>query len=530
MNRVSVVLRAFACLMVCVLIASGLKAYAQSGYVQSASVGGGILYFTNTPGTPQTCGSGSTEQSYRYSTFSWVIGGVTYPLSGVDVYIEVSGSGTGCPPSGPEPGPYLSMPLPVTYGAGNCVIDFYPGYDKGTATMSCPGYSYNGYIDPLYLVVGVTYAPPGPASFVQYTDSQTLALTTTHTNTFTASTTLTTSVTDAVSIGAFKAGTSTTNAATATIASKGTNTVALNWSTADTIKTFGTAAPGTPSTNPLGFEPVDHDFDMVYVWLNPVELFNVASGGKVTWNGFGYDANDPNGMDVVGIALGYLNGDFGAMPPDLLAFTNRTWADGQSGPSPALTSANFTQIASFDPFSNSAYGTDEIGAAPPNPSTADNRFSLADCTETVDGVVTKNDNFEYVQANPSQTPSIYSCTPTYNNLTTNALDTTITASDTFTLDQSFTEGGTFYGFGLTFTQDLKVAGTLTYQFEADTSIASANGTSSTLSITGPACNNKVADVGPCVPVYDSGPNEPVEFFIYQDNMYGTFMFAPVDYY
>jgi hypothetical protein len=367
---------------------------------------------------------------------------------------------------------------------------------------------------------------------VLYSNSQTLGLTTTHTNTFTASTTVTTSVTDSLSIGAFKAGVSASNAATATISSKGTNTVTLNWSTADTVKTFGTAATGTPTTNPLGFQPVDHDFDMVYVWLNPVELFNVSSVNGITWNGFGYDANDPYGMDVVGISLGYLNGDFGPMPPDLLAFTNRTWANGQSGPSPALTSANFAQIASFDPFSNSAYGPDEIGIAPPNPTTADNRFSLASCTVPTNGGsgVEGSDNFEYVQASPSQTPSVYTCTLTYSDLTANALDTTITASDTFTLDQSFTEGGSFYGFGLAFTQDLKVAGTLTYQFEANTSVSNTNATSSQVSITGPACGNKVADVGPCVPVYDAGSNEPVEFFIYQDNLFGTFMFAPVNYY
>jgi hypothetical protein len=516
--------------MVCVLIASGLKAYAQNSYVQSTGVGGGTLYWTNNASGPQECGNDYTYYSYRYSTFSWVAAGVTYPLNGVDAYIATPNGVTGCPPSGPEPGPYVTMALPVTYGAGNCVINFYPGNDTGTATMSCPGFSYNGYVDPLYIVVGVTYAPPGPASFVQYTDSQTLALTTTHINTFTAGTTVTTTVSDSASIGGFKAGSSTSNAVTATIASKGTNSVALNWSTAEAIKTFGTAAPGTPSTNPLGFQPVDHDFDIVYVWLNPVELFNVSSKAGITWNGFGYDANDPNGLDVVGIALGYLNGDFGAMPPDLLAFTNRTWADGQSGPSPALTSANFTQIASFDPFSNNAYGTNEIGVAPPNPSTADNRFSLANCTLTVNGIVENNDNFEYVQAPPSQTPSIYTCTLTYSNLTTNTQAITVTASDTFTLDQSFTEGGSFYGFGLSFTQDLKVAGTLTYQFESDNSIAKTNATSSQISITGPACNNKVADEGPCVPVYDSGSNEPVEFFIYQDNLYGTFMFAPVDYY
>ena len=38
--------------------------------------------------------------------------------------------------------------------------------------------SYQGYIDPKYVVLGVTYAPPGPQSSVTYTDSQGLATTT----------------------------------------------------------------------------------------------------------------------------------------------------------------------------------------------------------------------------------------------------------------------------------------------------------------------------------------------------------------
>jgi hypothetical protein len=411
------------------------------------------------------------------------------------------------------------MALPSSYGAGNCVINFYPGYDKGTATSSCSG--FNGYVDPLYLVVGVTYAPPGPASFVSYTNSQTLGLTVTHINTFTNSTTLTTSVSNTTTVPGFKAGFTTSNAATATESVKGTNTVTLNWSTADTIKTYGTSATGTLTTNPLGFQPVDHDFDIIYVWLNPVEIFNL-SGSKITWNGFGYDANDQNGMDVVGIALGYLNGDFGPMPADLLASTNRTWANGQSGPSPALTSANFAQIASYDPFSSSAYGPNYIGYVPPIPNTADNRFSIASCNAS--------NSVAYEQAEPSQTPQVYTCTFNYSNLNTNAQALTFTASDTYTLDETFTAGGVVSGFGDEFTEDLKIADTLSYQYEVDTSVSTTQATSAMASITGPACNNKVPDLGPCVPVYDSGYNEPVQFNIYQDNLYGTFMFAPIDYY
>jgi hypothetical protein len=40
----------------------------------------------------------------------------------------------------------------------------------------------------------------------------------------------------------------------------------------------------------------------------------------------------------------------------------------------------------------------------------------------------------------------------------------------------------------------------------------------------------VLQQGPCVPQYDASGMQPTQFDIYQDNLYGTFMFAPVHYY
>ena len=62
--------------------------------------------------------------------------------------------------------------------------------------------------------------------------------------------------------------------------------------------------------------------------------------------------------------------------------------------------------------------------------------------------------------------------------------------------------------------------------ESDNSIANSQASSAVLSITSP-CYSSTA---PCNQVYDSSGNEPVEFEIYQDDMYGTFMLAPVHYY
>jgi len=143
----------------------------------------------------------------------------------------------------------------------------------------------------------------------------------------------------------WKVGTKVSDGYTATQSTKDTQSVTLNWAVTNSIQTWGV---------PDDFSPVDSDYDIIYVWLNPVEILTL-SGTNVTWNGYGYDATDQNGMDIVGIPLGYLNGRW-AMPADLLALTNRTWASGQmfaAGQSAALNSADFAQIATNDPFSNS---------------------------------------------------------------------------------------------------------------------------------------------------------------------------------
>lgn len=514
MNRVSVVLRAFACLMVCVLIASGLKAYAQNSYVQSTGVGGGILYWTNNASGPNECGNDYTYYSYRYSTFSWVAAGVTYPLNGVDAYIATPNGVSGCPPSGPEPGPYITMALPVSYGAGNCVISFYPGNDTGTATIECSGIP--GYVDPKFIVVGVTYAPPGPSSntWVSYANSSLVGNTTTTANSFTSSTAFSVSLKfsaqiPAVAKGSFTAAYSTTNSQT----NKSTNTVTTSVQVQSGEKTAGTGSY---------FAPVDHDYDILWVWLNPVDLFTLGSN-KVVWNGYGYDATDQNGMDIVGIELGYLNGDFGTMPPQYASSIARTWAASQTfaaGAVPGLTSADLAQIASADPFSVSTYGTDYITSNPPSPQTADYRFTESLCSTQ------NSESFGYDQAAPSQAANIFTCTLAYTNTSTQAQEISSTASQTFSVDASFSESA----FVVSLTADLKSSSTLSQTTDWQNSITKTTTSTASLSVQGPACNNVQPEVGPCVPVYDAGYNEPTEFYVYQDNMYGTFMFAPVDYY
>jgi hypothetical protein len=273
--------------------------------------------------------------------------------------------------------------------------------------------------------------------------------------------------------------------------------------------------------------PVDNDYDIVYVWLNPVLVMSMT-GNDVNWEGYGYDANDQNGLDVIAIGLGYLNGDFGPMPQQLQTSLNRAWATGQITPTgstvpPALTNSDFTTIAAYDPFSNSSYGPDQIGSSPPSPNTPDGRFTMTECALPNEPGQTSE---PFDQALPSQAPGTVNCTFTYSQLSTTAAAYTTSTSTTYSLDKSYS--GT--AFASTWSKDVKSQTTVTATTEIDSSISASQATSSALDITGLPCNNTVADEGPCVPAYPGPPTFPIQYYIYQDNAYGTFMFAPVDYY
>lgn len=385
--------------------------------------------------------------------------------------------------------------------------------NSGVATAELYTAAETGYIDPKFIVVGVTYAPPGPSSstWVSYGNSTTIGTTNSLSNSFMGGDTYSVSLSSGFSIPLVGSAKITDSySTTSSETTKNTSSVTMTFETSTAEKTFGTGSY---------WAPVDNDYDTIWVWLNPALIFTV-SGDKVTWNGYGIDDTDQPGMDIVGIPLGYLNGKFGTMPPDIQTSLNRTWAASQlpAGQNPAVTSAYYAQIASADPFSVSTYGPEYIGADPPTPQTADYRFTMSACTG--------DQSFDYIQAAPSQSPAIYTCTLTYTNTSTQAQDITSTYSQTYSVDSAFTGSG----FLSSFSSDVKNSDTLTWTTEEQNSISNSTTSTASLSVQGPPCNNQVPEQGPCIPVYDSSGTEPVQFYIYEDNMYGTFMFAPVDFY
>jgi hypothetical protein len=476
-------------------------------YHETINVTGGGT-FTYTDVITETFGRciQTREMDYAYNetynAFSYTIAGVTTQLTGSEsVYTNYCG---------------VMHATPITWWLPSAELIFTPLGQAGGSAAVAPGLT--GYVDPKFLVVGVTYAPPGPSTntFVQYLNSTFVGNTESLSTSFGSGSTSSITLTYGPSIPLVANGKitntfSTTNSET----TKNTSTVTTSIQVSQGEKTFGTGNY---------FAPVDNDYDLIWVWLNPVAIFTTFSGNSVNsvvWNGYGFDGTDQSGMDIVPIPLGYLNGHFGTIPPDIQTSLNRTWAADQTWPpgdGPGLTSADLAQIASTDPFSVSTYGLDFIGYVPPSPQTSDDRFTLSMCSSV--------SSFNYLQANPSVAPGIYTCGLTYTNLSTQAQEISTSYSQTFSTDISFS--GT--GFLKNFSADLKNSSTLTWTTDAQSSITTSTTSTANLSAQGPPCNNVILDEGPCVPVYDASGNQPTQFEVYQDNMFGTFMFAPVHYY
>lgn len=508
------VLLKFPIVLALVLLVAG----ATFAHAVSYSLGTGTFEYTELTGQTTQCLGGSYTQTTFYP-FSYVDAGKTYTIPwGTATYNSVSTADPGgCPPAGPEPASE-SYTLPVGVGGTatqTCTITWTP---ESNPTISCtsPPVSYQGYVNLKYLVVGVTYAPPGPSAstFVQYTNSTLVGTTMSLSNSFTSSFSNSVAVSTGFATipkafsGSITDTTTSTNSQTHTTGS----TVSTSFQVQSGEKTSGTGNY---------YSPVDNDYDIIWIWLNPVVIATVTSN-SVVWNGFGYNGSDQNGEDIVGIPLGYLNGHFGTMPPEYATPIARTWAKDQvfaSGQVPGLTSTDLANIAKADPFSVSTYGADYIGSVPPSPNTKDNRFTISSCSAA--------QSFNYDQADPSAGADTYTCTLTYTNLTS-ATDT-LSSTSTMMYSTDVELGASFLKI---WTASIKITDTLTFSSTAQQTITSSTTKTQTaaLSVQGPACNNTVAGKGPCVPVYDASGNQPTQFDVYQDNLYGTFMFAPIHYY
>lgn len=451
----------------------------------------------------------------RYVQYTvWTYKGFTYTpyngspqsLGGLTATFTQSPGGLSCPKAG-------ASPNPLVLGNGYTIDFFATGSGQGNASISIPG-----YINPKYVVVGVTYAPPGPSSSVDYTKSTAVSNSSDSTKTFGSGWTKSVSFTRGIGIQGWFNGSVTQSATTSYSQTSYTSTsVTVSKTTSVSDSNFG-------PTNP--YTGLNHDYDIIWVWLNPVALFTVGStpsSYSMQSNGFGYSTMDQPAMDIYPVYVGWLNGDI-PMPSDACVLTGsvctqghlaRIWAlknddgsaQGFSGPA-SSQGTDLHQIMLADPYWDCT----------PNPSSCPTVVNL-----TRYAPVSADQDFVYQQAPVGGQPITQGYTDGYSVMTAQG------QGASYTFSQSFATEANFTFFKPAFEGGLQTQYTYMSESQWDKNLQTTTSSDASLSITGPPCN--VVN-NACSPVYP--PSNPLygqatEFDVYQDNLYGTFLFVPVSY-
>lgn len=488
-----------ACLVVLMLtLASGL-ALATSNTIGVS--GGGTLTYQYTT-TQSTCFNGVIVPYTRWDFGSFVYTsstGVQSSPSGSAEFTQSPG-GSNCPPNGAMPNPLV---LNVTGGTVNFTAQSGGG---GSATF-VPGWQ-TAYLSPRYVIVGLTYAPPGSSSNVSYENTTFVGNTTALSQSFQSG--LSFSVSVSQTFGAWEPVTGANVGAKVTASETTSYTQKSDSSSSVTLSKESSVKYLTTGTGDA-FAPVNHDYDIIRLWLNPQVIFSVNASDStlLRWDGYGYDRDDPAGSagpDVIGIKVGCLNGHF-SCPAENLALS-RTWVSPTitwpAGEGPGLTAADKAAILQIDVFTTGSYS---LLNALPNTS-SDGRFTQVPYPPNPVG---------YLQAGPGNGGGQ---TLLYDTKYVNSSQVAQGASSTFS--QSFGLEEEFHGgiFGLGMSLDLKQSNTLTWTHSWETTLNTSLTLIDALSVTGPGCPQPVS---PCDPTYVG----PGQFIVYQDNLYGTFLFFPV---
>lgn len=487
--------------LVVILFALTARVASATTYNETIPAGSGTLSYTAVATVDGQCGVGLVEKqnatplvignpTYYYltafSSFSYTLSGVTTPLSGGgSSFYDPVGGRDGCVPS--------NMP-PITLTAPGIDIVFTPNTSyTGYATVE---QGATGYVNPKYVVVGVVYAPPGPNSSVTYANSTLVGSTTNTTSSFMNDVNVTVSVSKGISAWTIVGGAATTiTNSVSTDSSQGSNssqTVTLSSTVTDSDTFKGTAN---------ACSPVNHDYDYIGLWLNPLMIYSTFSNiSTIQWNGYGYDPNDPSGgrgRDIFWVQVGWLNGDFGD-DPAIDTVLARGWVTTYeptitwpAGEGPGITSADKTNILGADPFTNPSYVLSE-----PLPQTsADGRFSQDPYPPNP---------ITYI---PSGLTTLYSSVDMDTQSEAQGASTSYKQAVGTDINL---KGGSWFA---SFTIDIKTTDTLSW----------TNTWLDTLTVTQTNTNSfSITEPTTCTPAY-SGPGQ---FIVYQDNLYGTFMSYP----
>jgi hypothetical protein len=392
----------------------------------------------------------------------------------------------------------------------------------GVTLDGTAGPALTGYINPKYVVVAVIYAPPGSNSFVDYTSSKLVSSTQNVTNTFISTTTVSASVTTPGGLFGFLGGTRTaTTTNTLTEQSQNTNSVTASYTNTSSLRLFGPGTKNNCGPEAGDFIGVDHNCDLIKVWVNPVMLFTLVGpgGSNVQWNGYGYSQLDPVApIHIVDVLVGCLNGHLAASDsrcaPALGQF-QRTWAANENWPvgqGPALTTTDLSNILAANPWGKCSANAPIGSSACPTFSTPG--FVLVPPQFTISNL----ENVPYHQGSPS---TVWTVSATNSN--TNGQESKTTYAQTIGIEDAFTGTNFLKGFGAKFS----VMQTLSVAYEVQNSTTVSNTFTGMANITGPACNGN-----PCNPPYPPSPQtygEGTEFDIFVDNFFGSFAFVPSAY-
>jgi hypothetical protein len=210
-------------------------------------------------------------------------------------------------------------------------------------------------LHPKFMVVNIQYAPPGSGSAVTYSNQTTVGTSTGSENSFTHSESLTETV--GVNLGVFKLSDSVDETWTNTRDSS--STFSLNNVTSNSEVVPGpcnvmpgttTCAPASQADQSLG---VEHESDVIWVWLNPVADYVITSPTTFVWGGYASDPSDPNspdgGMDVIPLSVSQLDGTSTITQAEWDVL-DRNWDPITLGGAGPITQQDLQTILARDPF------------------------------------------------------------------------------------------------------------------------------------------------------------------------------------
>ncbi len=388
-----------------------------------------------------------------------------------------------------------------------------------------------GWVNPKYVVIGVAYAPPGSESSVSYENSITQGNTTTISDSFSGSNGV------SVSIGGSFAvpGISFVNSRVQYTASSSSTYTQGSMSSNAVTLTKQASFKEYPKPVIYDFNPVDHRYDIIWLWLNPLLRFTVDPSvpDALVWNGYGFDPNDYPGQDLYPVIVGELTGN---LPMDQSTATelSRLWAQGQiwpTGQGPGITTDEMRSIALADPFVSCYYDNTTLSYTScyyPQYNTAGNNFGPPPPENSMDGRFTLVNLPPPPNVTPPPPPTALPPVPygqglpgtNYIASTTNTDVATQQSNhsfeQTFGIDINFTAKVNFLFFSTKLTIDTKYTQSLTWTHSFQEALTNTTENTSSFTIVPPPCG-----ISSCNTY--AGPGE---FLVYQDNLYGTFMFYP----